>query len=68
MLRGQIKKGDLPKAQMVANQMAHYRNISDRNFAESVSIQTQIQMRCSNHKIHQAHMEAISVSNHQLNI
>ncbi|KAI8898816.1 hypothetical protein BC833DRAFT_525477 [Globomyces pollinis-pini] len=42
-LRMQIKRGDLPKAQMIATTIGHYRNVSDRNFARSIWIQAQSQ-------------------------
>lgn len=42
-LRTLIKKGDLPKAKILASQIAQFRNISDRNFARSAYIQTETQ-------------------------
>lgn len=58
-LRSRIKSGDIPKAKMLANQMAHYRNISDKNFARAIYIQTETQIRNSNHKINQAQVEFV---------
>ena len=52
-------KGDLPKAKMIANQIALYRNISDKNFERSVMIDLQSQLMFSNHKIYQAQTESI---------
>ncbi|KAJ3319752.1 hypothetical protein HDV06_005953 [Boothiomyces sp. JEL0866] len=58
-LRHQLKVGDLPKAQMIAKQLQCFRNISDKNFERSIYIQTQSQIRFSNHKINQATIESI---------
>ena len=43
-LRAFIKAGDIPKAKMVAQQLAQYRNISDKNYARSIYIQTETQV------------------------
>ncbi|KAJ3269861.1 hypothetical protein HDV01_000867 [Terramyces sp. JEL0728] len=58
-LRHQLKTGDLPKAQMIAKQLQCFRNISDKNFERSIYIQTQAQIRFSNHMINQATIESI---------
>ncbi|KAJ3256779.1 hypothetical protein HK103_005153 [Boothiomyces macroporosus] len=58
-LRHQLKVGDLPKAQMIAKQLQCFRNISDKNFERSIYIQTQAQIRFSNHKINQATIESL---------
>jgi hypothetical protein len=55
-LKHQVSQGDIPKVKMVAKQMAHFRNISDRNFARSLFIQSEAVIRKSNHTLNQAHM------------
>ena len=56
-LRNQITRGDMPKVKMVANQLAHFKDISDRNFARSLYLQSEAQIRKSNNSINQAHAE-----------
>eukprot|EP00842_Homolaphlyctis_polyrhiza_P005362 jgi/Hompol1/5827/HPOL_002377-RA len=58
-LKAFVKKGDFPKANMLAKQIALYRNLSDKNFERSVSIQTEVQVMLSNQKINRAHAESI---------
>jgi hypothetical protein len=56
---------------MLANQLAHFRFISDKNFARSIFIETETQvcsslmckMRISNHKINQAHVSFLKGMN-----
>ncbi|KAJ3345474.1 hypothetical protein HDU91_007340 [Kappamyces sp. JEL0680] len=62
-LRQFMKQGDIPKAKMLATQLAHYRNIADKNYARSVFIETETQMRISNHKINQAHISFLKGMN-----
>ncbi|KAL2919865.1 hypothetical protein HK105_200782 [Polyrhizophydium stewartii] len=42
-LRTLVKRGEYNKANLLARQIAMYRNLSDKNFERSVSIQTEIQ-------------------------
>lgn len=56
--------GDLPKAKMIAKQLAAYRNISDKNFARSIQIQIETQIRISNLKINQSHVNFLKAMNY----
>ena len=58
-LKSFASQGDLPKAKMIAQQIALYRNVSDKNFSRSVMIGTQAQLMCSQHRIHQAQIESL---------
>ncbi|KAI9360046.1 hypothetical protein DFJ73DRAFT_816471 [Zopfochytrium polystomum] len=59
MVKEHAKKGDIPKARIVARQIAHYRSAADRNFESAAMIQTRAQLMASNHKINRAEIEAI---------
>jgi predicted transposase YbfD/YdcC len=52
-----LRKGDLIKANMLAKQIALYRNVSDVNFQRSTMIDLQAQLLCSNHIVHRAQIE-----------
>lgn len=58
-LKSFASKGDLPKAKMIAQQIALYRSVSDKNFSRSVMIGSQAQLMFSNNRIHQAQIETI---------
>ena len=58
-LKSFASKGDLPKAKMIAQQIALYRSVSDKNFSRSVMIDSQAQLMFSNNRIHQAQIETI---------
>ncbi|KAI8928759.1 hypothetical protein BC831DRAFT_447264 [Entophlyctis helioformis] len=63
-LRMFVKKGDFPKANLLAKQIALYRNLADKNFERGVAIETEIQVLLSNHKINRAHAESIKGIRH----
>ena len=46
-LKGFVKSGEYPKANMSAKQIAIIRNISDKNFERAISIQTEFQVSSS---------------------
>jgi hypothetical protein len=55
-LKHQIDRGDVQKAKIVGRQIAHFRDISDRNFARSIYFQSEGIIRRSNNTLNQAHM------------
>lgn len=59
MVKSFAEKGDIPKAKIVARQIAHLRSCADRNFESSTMISTRAQLMASNHKINRAEIEAI---------
>ncbi|XJO74983.1 hypothetical protein BDV3_005728 [Batrachochytrium dendrobatidis] len=63
-LKSLVKKGDFPKANLLARQIALYRNLADKNFERGISIQTEVQMMLSNQKINRAHAESIKGLRH----
>ncbi|KAH6575807.1 hypothetical protein BASA60_004858 [Batrachochytrium salamandrivorans] len=58
-LKSLVKKGDFPKANLLARQITMYRNLADKNFERGVSIQTEVQVMLSNQRINRAHAESI---------
>lgn len=44
-IRAFAKKGELYKAKLTAQQIAHYRNLCDKNFERDVMIGTRAQVR-----------------------
>ena len=44
---------------MIAQQIALYRSVSDKNFSRSVMIGSQAQLMFSNNRIHQAQIESV---------
>ena len=53
------QKGDMRGARMVANQVASYRRIHDRNLQASIQIGTQAQSMVSDHKVNRGQVESI---------
>ena len=60
-LKQHAQKGDLIKANMIAKQIALYRNVADDNFQKSVMIDLQAQLQCSNHVVQRAQMNSVKV-------
>lgn len=58
-IKALVLKGEISKAKMLAGQVARYQQVSDKNFAGSVYIQTRAQLMFSNHKINRAEVEAL---------
>lgn len=52
-------KGDTNGARMVANQVARYRRLHDRNLESSIMIGTKMQSMVSDHKVNRAEVETI---------
>ena len=61
LIRQLGKKGEMYKVRVVASQVAHYRQLSDKNFERDAMIGTRAQLMKSNHKINKAEVEAIKV-------
>jgi hypothetical protein len=55
-LKHQIDHGDLQKAKIVGRQIAHFREISNRNFSRALYFQSEGIIRRSNNALNQAHM------------
>jgi hypothetical protein len=55
-LKHQIDQGDVQKAKIVGRQVAHFRDISNRNYARSLYFQSEGIIRRSNNTLNQAHM------------
>lgn len=53
------KKGDMTGARLVANQVARYRRLHDRNLESSVLIGTKAQAMVSDHKVNKAEIETV---------
>lgn len=53
------KKGDMHGARLVANQIARFRRIHDRNLEASVLIGTKAQSMVSDHKVNKAQVETV---------
>lgn len=53
------QKGDLHGARLVANQIAKFRTLSNRNLESSILIGTKMQTMVSDHKVNKAEVETI---------
>lgn len=60
-MRYQIKRGDVPKSKMISKYIAYYQNVSNENYARSIYLQSEVQLRKSQHRINQAHVEFLKV-------
>jgi hypothetical protein len=54
-----VKKGDMHGARLIANQIARFRRLQDRNLESSVLIGTKAQAMVSDHKVNKAQVETI---------
>ncbi|TPX32865.1 hypothetical protein SmJEL517_g04054 [Synchytrium microbalum] len=58
-IRMLVQRGEIPRARIIASQVAHYRMLADRNFGAAAMIQTRAQVAASNHKINRAEIDAL---------
>lgn len=59
-VKGYALKGEVHKARLLAQQIARFRAVADRNFASSVMISTEAQLMYSTNKVNKAQVENIT--------